>query len=332
MSKKILSLEKHVLSLTIALILCLSFVPTAAFASAAAAPTAPGVAVLSDNGSYYTYILPKNVPEHDYYSEAFSTSHEFRDIFITQHGAENAAVYEMVAHIRLQMLHDDSVEYGKEIKIIGFNDIANDKVVSAANLAVCKDMPFLKTFILFGRMSSENFSGIEYILVKLADESTNDNKTYIETKNKVIDELNSYRSAVAGVTDDEIKLELVGKMFDADSVYDKSAPHEAITAILTKRGVCGSSNWAFALVGNAVGVPSYLLNVPGITHAATLVKPNGGELKVIDVTFGKRYPQVENISDWKHRDKVTWDNDAVGFKNEYYFPDVEILEHLGGLS
>lgn len=305
-------------------------------------PATPGLndaayeAAANYTGPAYKYVLPKTVPQHDYYKEAFSTSHEFRDIFISQFGNDKAFIYDMIVHVMLDVLYNDTYEYGKDIEIIGFQKIANAEEMNAARLAIQEDMPFLGTFVLFGAGGSgRNYECMasREIANYFSDNVPKNSKSYVSTRDSVMSELNKYRSAVAGITNDEEKLNVAGKMFDADSVYDLNAPYHAVSALLSKRGICGSSNWAFSLVGNAIEVPSYYLHVADRNHASTLVKPNGGELKVIDVTFGQRSPKVQSISSWKDRDNVTWTpRGAFGFMNEYYYPDVDIFGHLGGLS
>jgi len=153
-------------------------------------------------------------------------------------------------------------------------------------------------------------------------------------RDRVIAELNHYRAAVAGITDDIMKLEVAGAIYNRDSVHDHSAPYHAIAAVLLKRGICGGAASGFALVGNAIGVPTFSLSVilpTGENHAVNLVRPNGGELKIIDVVFGKRNPKVVNIADSHYR--IDWHSDRVlGFMRSHYFPNVDIIGQLGGIG
>ena len=291
----------------------------------------------TSSGTYiapYTYLLPDVAPAHNYYNESFSTSHEFRDIFITQFGRDKAAIYDMVAHVLIEMLYNDTLEYGKEITIIGFGKMATVSELGSALLAVERDMPFLSSFI------SVNAGGIsdsyDYdclvtraVLNYFADDAPKENNAYIAMRNRVANELRSYRSAVAGVSDDVEKIEIAAGMFTENSVYDSNATYHGISALLTKRGIGGSSNWAFAMIGNAVGVPTYTIHGG---RWSLLFRPNNGKLMVVEISFGQGIPEASRISDWPHRNQVTWDSKVFNFLGEHYFPTVDMLQHMGGLS
>ena len=308
-----------------------------------------GGIVASPDGSSYTYMVPMEAPKYDYYEVAFSSSHEFRDIYMQQFGTDKAIVYDMMASICIQIVYDDTIDFDKEIKILGFDRIATFEEFRSALLAVQMDMPFITYFLLyqysFGPGAEYGFRLSRSFVNYSSDGAPIDKKSSIATREKIIAVLNEYRSAVAGITDDIEKVEIAGKLFDSGGVYDTNAPYGAVSALLDKRGVCGNTNVAFTLICNAIGVPSYeivLTNVSPAAHAAVLVKPNGGKLQVIDVTFGNYNPKVVNISTGRgnfvgsnnrtYLELANWNNDVLNFSNFYYFPDVDIIAQLGGLS
>jgi hypothetical protein len=309
-------------------------------APAAPDATVTGIVVKSLVDGRYSYTIPSEAPKYDYYSKAFSTTTEFREIFLRQYGRDKAIIYDMIAGVMLDIIYDDTVVFDREITLLGFDRIASPSEFMAALLAVQKDMPFLNHFTLMGftLYRSVDFNIFIYRQTPIFDRrdgGPHDNATYIKARQAVILELNGYRDAVRGISCDVQRLEVAARRYLESSVYDNNpttAPYNGISALLTRRGICGSANLGFAMVGNAVGVPTFWLSIRYANHAATAVKPDGGNLKVLDATFGQSFARVTDVSVWHYNSQMVWDTTALGFLNEHYFPDVDVIRQLGGLS
>ena len=120
-------------------------------------------------------------------------------------------------------------------------------VCNAAELAVEEDMPLLENFV---HMGFEAYGELVYsdgelayvelpssawayrtIINYFAEDAPTNTFEYNTIRDKVLDELDMYRDSVAGMDSDVAKIECVGKLYDANAVYDLDAPYHGVYAI-----------------------------------------------------------------------------------------------------
>ena len=291
-------------------------------------------------------VSPLKTHGYNYREKAYSSSHVYRDILKKVYGKKAVAVYDAFAELYINLIYNNNLECGEIVNISGMEQFGvKFQVIDAAQLAVEMDMPLLVDLVSIGALCYYNGDNEDYKLTAMrefvnyfGDDKPKNKAEYNAMRDRIFNELDKYREFTSDVYNDEERLEMAAQMYHEGARYDTKAPYCSLYALLYKRGVCGSSASGFVLIGNAIDVPTYWLAVTKLDHAVNIVKPNSGKLKVIDVTFpsdpnNRALPWVMSISAWSGSKYVNWDSDAVfNFAQDSYFPNVDLLKVMGGLS